>query len=170
MDRVQLLKMLFAAFPNTGPTEATFLAYTAVLKDIPLPELEAVIIEVISQPGSFPPSAGDLRERWLSAKGKLPSTSAAEEGWEAVMKAIRYPGRYGSPKFDDPITERVVKAFGWLNFCDMPVDQHMAYRAQFVKFYNAYAHNDNESARMTPGFALMANRAVPPLLERDDDA
>lgn len=139
--------MLFEAYPNFHPTEGTFMAYELVSNEVPVDELKVVVVQVLSQPGSFPPSAGDLLDLWRRARGQLPPQDGAERALEAIRAAIWAVGYVGTPTFDDALVERTVKAYGWLNICTSEEPEIVF--AQLKKMYEGFARGAAESARLT---------------------
>lgn len=147
MDKINMLQVLFGAYPNTQPNEMTYAAYLEVFKDVPKEELWPLVLQNISNPGAFPPSAGDLLELWRQAKGQLPPQDGAEQAMEAIGRAVWRVGYVGSPTFDDPITERVVRAYGWLKICQSENPETVY--AQLRKMYEGFARGAASQARLT---------------------
>lgn len=167
MDRLDIIKKLFAAYPNSKPEEATHAVYLEVLHDIPLEELAVIVRQIVSTPGAFPPSAGDTRDLWLRSKGLLPDVDAAERAWASATAAMRGVGSYGVPRFKDPLVAEVVKTMGWQTLCAS--DNPEADRAHFMRIYNAYAKRKTEQARMTTSYKQLVDSNRNALLERKDD-
>lgn len=149
MDRVSILQELFAAFPNITATAATFAVYTKVLASIPLVELEVVVSQILSEPLKFPPTPGEILEKYRLMRG-IGETGNAAQGWLSVQRGMA--GTYAPevPKFKDPIVAKVVEAMGMhnLRMSEQPrIDQ-----AQFFKLYEAFANAETESKRLTAEF------------------
>lgn len=149
MDSLGIVQKLFAAYPNTAPTKGTFAVYLEVLQEVPIDELNAVVMQCVREGGGFPPSAGQVYERWRNMRSPV-KPDLAQQGWESVTKAIAGVGMWGTPAFKDPIVKRVVDAFGWLNLCMS--DNQMADRAQFVKFYESFARQVAEEERLSADY------------------
>lgn len=155
MDRLGIIQKLFAAYPNTTAGMATFAVYLEVMEDAPTDELHAVVMQCIRESNGFPPSAGDLLERWRKMRSGV-TPDKAQEGWASVQKAILGVGMWGTPSFKDPIVKRVVDAFGWLNLCMS--ENQMADRAQFVKFYEAFARQQVDEQRLSTEYRQMRDQ------------
>lgn len=155
MDSLSIIQKLFAAYPNTAPSKGTFAAYLEALQDVPLVELNVVVMQCVRESGGFPPSAGQVYERWRNMHSPV-SVDLAEKGWESVTKAIAGVGMWGTPKFKDPIVKRVVDSFGWLNLCMS--ENQMADRAQFVKFYQSFARQAADEERLSKEFKQLRDQ------------
>src|SRR6478609_5003723 len=144
MDKLALVKALFAAYPMAKPAEETYQIYLLVLKDIPLEELQAVVLQHVSTPGAFPPSAGDLRELWRKSKGMLEPIDGAQACIESIRRAVREVGYLEVPKFKDPLTRRVVETWGWRKICEIQVDDEGTAYAQMRQMYLSLANRAQE--------------------------
>lgn len=150
-----MIEKLFSAYPNSTPTAKTYATYLEILEEVPNHELHAVVMQCIREGGSFPPSAGQVFERWRTMHSGV-TPDLAVEGWLSVQKAMRDPATYSpdpegpSPKFRDPLVQKAVAALGWhnLRMSENPV----ADRAQFVKFYEAFARNAASEERLSPEY------------------
>lgn len=142
-----MLQVLFGAYPNTQPNEMTYAAYLEVFKDVPKEELWPLITQDMTSPGAFPPSAGDLKELWRKAKGLLPPDDGAMRCIESIKAAIKGTGSWGTPKFKDAVTQRVVKAYGWKEICENGNPD--ALFAHLKQMYTAFAAHKADEARMT---------------------
>lgn len=154
MDRLELVEKLFAAYPNTTPSEVTFGVYVEILADIPLDDLNTVILQCIREGGAFPPSAGQLRERWRTLT--QPAQLAITDAWAMVMAEMRRVGSWGTPAFADPLVDRVVRAMGWLTLCQS--EDGMADRAHFLKLYGDLLARGEQASRLTPEARQLAER------------
>lgn len=143
-----MLQIMFATInTNTQPVDETYFGYLTVLKDVPEAELWAVITQVMSNPGSFPPSAGDLLELWRKAMGMIPPDDGAMACVASIRKAVWQVGYIGTPTFTDPITAKVVSSYGWREICLN--DNPDALFAHLRDMYKAYATRAATSARTT---------------------
>ena len=68
-----------------------------------------------------------------------------------VIDNIRLVGRYSQPRFEDPVTARVVGRMGWNNLCSMPEDQQKWFVRDFMEAYKA------ESRRQDTGLTEVAS-------------
>lgn len=154
MDRLAVIEKLFAAYPNTTANKATFAVYLEVLEEIPLAELNTVVMQCIREGGSFPPSAGQVMQRWIAANS--PPALGAEQGWLSVQMAMRDPCNYVPepspfvPKFKDPIVGKVVAAMGWYNL--RMSEQPRVDQAQFIKMYDAFAAREVSERQLSNDF------------------
>jgi hypothetical protein len=140
-----VLKKLFAMYPNANSTPAMVLGYMERLSSIPVHELEIIVNQCIDE-SEFLPTVAKIKE--MHRKMLSPVTpDMAQQGWESVQKAILGVGMWGVPSFKDPIVKRVVDSFGWMNLCLS--ENAMADRAQFVKFYEAFARQSADEQRLS---------------------
>lgn len=152
MDRLQIIQKLFAAYPSTTASPATYAVYTELLGDIPGDELNAVVNQCLMDGGNFPPTIASLRERWRNMHSPT-SPDKAADGWLAVQRAMRDPASYSPtpegppPKFSDPLVQKAVEALGWHNL--RLSENVMADRAQFVRFYQMFAGNEAGEQRLS---------------------
>ena len=125
-DTVKLLGVLTATFPNHLSADGVK-AYAHMLSDIPIPALQVAIEECVKSCRFFP-SVAEIRER------ATPADLSAADAWEKVIQQIRLLGFYGSPKFDDPVIDRVVFSMDWQAICSS--ENPGVDRAQFMKMYD----------------------------------
>lgn len=155
MDRLTAIQKLFAAYPNTTASTATFAVYLEVFDGVSVEELHATVMQCIREGGSFPPSAGQVFERWRNMHSPV-SPDLAAQGWLSVQRAMRDPATYSptpegpSPKFCDPLVAKAVEALGWHNL--RLSENPMADRAQFLKFYQMFANSEVGEQRLSPEF------------------
>lgn len=140
MDKLEIVQKLFAAYPNTTASAATFAVYLEVLAELTPEQLNTVVMQCIREGGSFPPSAGQVMQKWHAATAQ--PTEGAERGWLSVQMAMRDPHNYVPepspfvPNFRDPLVGKVVAAMGWYNL--RMSEQPRVDQAQFVRMYNAF--------------------------------
>lgn len=152
MDKLSVIQKLFAAYPNTTAGTATYAVYLEVLAEIPGEELNVVVMQCIREAGSFPPSAGQVFERWRNMHSPV-SPDLAAQGWLSVQRALRDPATYSPtpegpmPKFRDPIVAKAVEALGWHNL--RLSENQVADRAQFVRFYEMFARSESAEQRLS---------------------
>lgn len=152
MDKLDLIQMLFGAFPNATATATNFTAYLETLDEVPPDELRVVIKQCMRDGGSFVPSAGQVLEKWRNMHS-LVSPDLAAQGWLSVQKAMRDPATYSPtpegpmPKFRDPIVAKAVEALGWHNL--RLSENQVADRAQFVRFYEMFARSESAEQRLS---------------------
>lgn len=131
--------VLQLAYRNDMPEERLRF-YVEMLKDIPPAALSAGVKYCINH-CDFLPTISEIRRASGKvaklAMGTKPIDSAT--AWGKVQKAIATVGYTGVPAFDDPVTQRVVKRFGWKEICQTPTDDTAILRAQFRKAYESEA-------------------------------
>jgi hypothetical protein len=145
METDAILKQLFSAYPNTQVSAQTALVYVRLLQDIPDDELQTIVDQAIATQ-KFLPTVAELRDmrHGLQNFGQL----SYVEAWDTVLMEIRRIGSYGSPKFEDPLTARVVKSMGWRELCmseNPGID-----RAQFRDMYNALLSRQDRDQKLLP--------------------
>lgn len=162
MDKLGVIEKLFAAYPNTTASKATLAVYLEVFEHVPVEELHAVVMQCVREGGSFPPSAGQVFERWRNMHSPV-SPDLAAQGWVSVQRALRDPKTYSPtpegpmPKFKDPLVAKAVEALGWHNL--RLSENQMADRAQFLKFYQMFANSEAGEQRLSPEFRQLRDTA-----------
>lgn len=153
LNHAGILAQLFSAFPNTQATEETVAVYHRLLKDIPATELQTVVDQVMAE-SKFLPTIAELREmhRKLDNVGRLTWADA----WELVQKEVRRIGSYQAPKFNDPITTRVVATIGWRNICAS--EQPDTVRAHFRQMYEALSTREEGLEKLLPQSRALAEK------------
>jgi len=141
-----VIEKLFAAYPNTTAPKATLAVYLEVLADIPIAELHTAVMQCVHEGHAFPPSAGQVFERWRTLT--TPAELGVSDAWGQVQSEIRRVGSWGKPEFDDPIVARVVATMGWLELCQS--ETGMADRAHFMKLYGDLLARGQLVSRLTP--------------------
>lgn len=162
MDRLELIQMLFGAFPTANATASTFTAYLDTLEEIPLDELRVIVRQCMREGGAFPPSAGQVMQRWLAAYA--PPALGAEQAWLSVQMAMRDPRNYVPepspfvPKFKDPVVGKVVAAMGWYNL--RMSEQPRVDQAQFIRMYDAFVDSAASEQKLSTEYVQLreANR------------
>ncbi len=151
------LMVLYAAFPNTEWSEATQAVYAKYLADIPVDDLRTVIAQAIAT-CKFPPSIAEIRDTWHNLQHADRLTWA--EAWDAVQREIRRIGSYSTPRFDDPITAKVVEAMGWKTMCAALTENVATDRAQFRQMYEGYASRQEVAQKLLPQARELAERSA----------
>lgn len=99
------------------PDADAFNIWFSLLGDLDYPVLNAAIQKYMLT-NKFPPTIADLRElATIIRMGDLPEWG---EGWEKVLKAIRFYGYMRETEAlqtMDEITQTCVKRLGWRNLC-----------------------------------------------------
>ena len=73
-----------------------------------------------------------------------------------MQREIRRVGSYGLPRFDDPLTDRAVKAMDWKALCAS--ENPATDRAQFRDMYNALAGREETARKLLPQARELAGR------------
>lgn len=167
MDKLAMIQFLFAAWPNTSATPATVAVWLEMLADIPDNELLIVVHQAIAEGGAFPPSIGQLRDRWRQAKSPV-SPDAAAAGLQSLRKAINGVGAWGYPKFRDPIVGKVVEAMGWDMICAS--ENWSTDRAHFLRLYESFARQDGNEQRLTTEYKALRDESRQKQLESKDES
>jgi hypothetical protein len=165
--------VLLRAYPyfekerNKRDLAETFEVYASVLSDIPAELLRAAALQHIAS-SKFFPAVSELRDVALSLSRTAERT--AMEAWGEVMhwmsrgdlKMLPGGNGYESPRFSDPLTQRVVNAMGWNQLCQS--ENLMADRAHFLKAYDAYKARERQDAQLLPQVRSLTEvlRARPP--------
>lgn len=140
-----ILKQLFAAYPNAQVAPETVAVYLRLLADIAPEDLQVVVDQAIAT-CKFLPTVAELRDMQhaLRSAGSL----TWGEAWERVQLAMREVGSYGTPRFRDELTQRVVTSIGWRNLCAS--ENPVADRAQFRDMYTALAQRQTDNHKLLP--------------------
>jgi len=146
---------LASCYPNTEIKDETVVMYVRLLKDIPPEELQIVADQVLAS-SKFFPTIAEIRDAWHALNHADQLTWA--DGWNAVQKEIRRIGSYGIPKFDDPITAKVVETMGWKTMCAALIENIATDRAQFRQMYEGYASRQERNEKLLPEARQLAER------------
>ena len=117
------------------------------LKDIPY-SVAYKVLNVWVATQKWSPSIADLREKALELTDDSVKANWAD-GWEQVLKAIKYYGRYREEEAlasMDDITRGVTKRLGFLNLCDS--ENIIADRANFRNIYEQVAERAKKEAQL----------------------
>lgn len=154
----QILKALRGAYPEKTIPDQTVEVYMRCLADLPLPALEAAVLNHIASSKWFPTIA-ELREKALAL---LPGQRmpTATEAWAEVMRAFEMVGYYGTPEWSHEAIARTVAAMGWQNLCLS--ENGMADRAHFLRLYEVYCKRLREDQLMLPEARRLAAQLEEP--------
>jgi len=146
---VKIIIGMAAAYPNFQIRKDTITVYVEMLKDIPPEELDRAAKLVLVR-SKFFPTIAEIREAVaeLRTEGQRAGILSAVDAWNSVLEQVRFVGSYGSPKFADPITARIVAGMGWNNICMS--ENQMADRAHFLKMYNDLSGVVTDQMRRPP--------------------
>lgn len=143
---------LCSAYPCFGKGNSpeqlaqTLKVYERLLGDVPGEALEAAVLQYIAEEKFFP-TVAELRTKAVSLFG--PRFPSAMEAWGEVRQALSRYGRYQAPKFENPITAKVVQSMGWLSLCDS--ENEASDRARFIQAYEVLCQREREDALLLPG-------------------
>jgi len=155
MDTLSVLAQLFACYPNTEVGKETTAMYVRLLSDIPPDELQTVVDQAVAT-CRFLPTIAELRDMRHSLQHANRLTWA--DAWDSVQREIKRVGSYSTPHFDDPLTERAVKAMGWKALCAS--ENPATDRAQFRDMYNALAGREETMQKLLPQAREYAERSA----------
>ncbi len=144
---IEVVAILVASFPDAKWGEPTCRAYEAALADLDY-ELAASAAKRIVATSKFRPSIAEVRE--AAAVSAVGERRTGADAWGDVVKAIRYVGSYGAPKFEDPLTARAVEALGWRNLC-LGDSSEASDRARFCEVYDAISGSERRAIVTEPG-------------------
>lgn len=153
----------------------TYVAYHAILHDIPGDMLRASALHLGGESKWFP-TAAELRHAVFALQERAQGIPTAQDAWAEVKRAFRRGfSIYRAPALEDwshPLIAKALDAIGgWRTLCQS--DNDAADRARFLQAYDVYVRREQEHMRMLPEVrqvvARLADkmRALP---ERADDA
>ena len=136
IEIAQIVAVIAAAYPNFKVSPQTIDVYYQTLQDISADELQAAVMQSISEAGrQFAPSVGEIRGAVLDIRKRVVNVPSSFQAWQEVQKQIRdNGGDFGRPVWSNPIVEATVNALGWRNL-RMSEDQ-TADRARFLQAYD----------------------------------
>lgn len=165
-DFFQGMKILERACPTFKPVAkkgnepGTYDVFYELLKDLEPDVFRASILKVASDEEFV--SIRAIRESANSITA--PALKSGVEAWGEVLDEVRGIGSYGYPRFDDPVTQRIVDGIGWRNICLS--EEPMVERAHFIKAYEQAARREHDEARQTPYVKEIQAARRPQLGER----
>jgi len=146
---VDVINVMLAGFPSQADKfgKHNMEVYVRLLKDIPVGELEAVVVQLMADGGDFIPSISAIRNKWRELSHDI-SQPTAPEAWETVMKEVRRIGSYGTPNFDCEPVAATVRQMGWRDICLS--EKPDVVRAQFERMYNQNVSRSDQRAKLLP--------------------
>lgn len=124
-----------------------------LLRDLDGDILKAAALQHVSESKWFP-SIAELRD--AAAQLMTPDRMTPVEAWGEVVRAFSYPGRYGNPQFNDPITAEVINDLGWIKLCDSEMQE--TDRARFIQGYMDRLKRERRLTTELPQVAEVRNR------------
>lgn len=156
-EAIEIVTLLASAFPDAKWNDATCRAYEKFIEDLDFGLAQDAVRRLVST-GKFRPSIAEFRA--AAADSALGEKRSGADAWGDVVKAIRYVGSYGAPKFEDPFTARAVEALGWRNLC-LGDSSEASDRARFCEVYDAIAGSERRAVVSEPGRINDAARGLP---------
>ena len=131
----QILNWVFSYYEKEL-TDLTYEMYWNGLKEYSIDEVQAGFNAHLQHPeeGKWWPKVSDIIK---NCKGG--TQDSAMQAWHEVETAIRKVGGYQDVVFHDPLIHQIIhKMGGWIDFCDIPDEKSLMFRAiEFKKNYRA---------------------------------
>ena len=142
---------LSAAFPNWTVTAETMEVWQMMLQDLDGETVVRAAQEWVLTEEKYPTIAGIRRKSAEISNALCPSAS------DAYAEVIDVCERYGiynenRPRWSHEVIRKTVKTLGYFHICQ--TDNSMAVRAQFIKMYNEFAADYNNSIITSKQFEL----------------
>ena len=138
-SRKEIFNLLFASYKsgNEVSTE-TIKAYTALLSDIPTPQLKASVVKCTTT-CKYLPSIAEIREAAMEISAEVTDSrlKTFAEAWGEIEKNVKTVGYYGKPQWSAPEIEEAVKIIGWIELCTVEQAALNTMRAQFKGIYTS---------------------------------
>ncbi len=94
----------------------------------------------------FFPTVAKVREKVTQIE--TPQWDTAADAWSDVMSAMKAVGYYGQPKFENPLTARLVFSMDWQTLCSS--ENVVADRAHFMKMYEQLVEREKAETKLLP--------------------
>lgn len=146
-ESAEAITLILSAYPtqrqrmSQDDVRGMYAAYAAGLSDLPFDAARAGITKLVKT-SKWMPTIAEIRAATVTARDGRAREGA--EGWQDILQAV---GRYGGNRtpgvdfeFSDPITARVVRAFGWREICQS--ENQIADRARVIELYEQLAEHD----------------------------
>jgi hypothetical protein len=137
-------------------TEARAEIYYRVLSDLSDEEFARACRVVLStKKMSVLPLPAEILE---AARGD--SEAVALMAFQKVVDAVAHHGAYASVVFDDPVIHKVLATMGgWEEFCNIPADEMVFRRKDFLRSYVAFLRSDTTMENIPTCFLGLVDRA-----------
>ena len=156
----QTVALLAAAYPYAKVSVDTSQVYENMLGDLDFDVTKQAVARLVTT-SKFMPTIAEIREASTALRLGPPRTGG--EAWADACAAVRKVGRYGTPKWQDPILAETMRLWGaWRDFCNSPEDDPGG-RARFIEMYDQLAAR--KRADVVSGIALPAPGAPLRLVE-----
>lgn len=148
-DREDFHKALLAlgVVFRTKLDAAAFQGYWWALSEISLDDIVKAC-GAAAKTSKFMPSPAELRE----LSGGTTASRRNLDAWEAVRKAVRQHGYYGSVDFDDPAINATIRSFGgWIRISEMETEEFEKwFRRDFERVYAVYCAHPPTAGQGAP--------------------
>lgn len=135
-EAAKLVMMLLAAYPHGKTNEGTSGVYEQMLLDLDFESASKAITRLIGT-SKWLPTVAEIRS--TATDLRLGPARGGGEAWADAIEAVRSVGRYGVPKWRDPVLGEAMRLWGsWRDFCDSPSDDPGG-RARFIELYEQLA-------------------------------
>ena len=135
-EAAKIVALLMACYPKAKVGDNTPMTYETMLADLDAEETMRAVRRIIATEDS-PYALPTIAKIRMAVTGACVEGKSGELAWGDVLKAVSRTGIYGSPQFDDPLTEIAVSQVGWRDICNSDTRSLGFLRAAFVKSYNA---------------------------------
>ena len=155
-DFAAIIAMLAALYPRFKLEAETVRAYHAILSDLPIELLKAAALQIGSEPGTWFPSAGDIRRVAFDLMEREEGILTAGEAWAEARRVTSehyYPG-IKAPQpghYSDSLVMETLKAVGGPAVFFLPLTTEHTTRARFMDTYKALLKRRQLMTRALPG-------------------
>ena len=148
----QVVAVVRSAYPAGRFPADSVATYERMLIDLPYAPTRDAVSEIIrARTNSFVPSIGEIRHAVAEiVNGPL---RKGEEAWGDVTMKIRRVGRYGTPKFKDPVVTECVRIMNLEELCDSTNDA--SDRARFCALYESLRDRERTGQVSAPELRLL---------------
>lgn len=165
-DVIFVFGKISANWPWANMTKETLAVWVEILADTDTSAMQAAMTAILSESGTWPPTAGTIRTRALDL------AAGPESDWEDAWNAIwQHAKECRAPEFACPhdLTEllgddayqALLAVGGWYNLMRTDVSTHHAIRAQFRDIYRTRAARRRDAARQPASVTALLEAARP---------
>ncbi|HEY4657958.1 MAG TPA: replicative helicase loader/inhibitor, partial [Gemmatimonadaceae bacterium] len=113
-EAAEIVMMLIAAYPNARLTPSTSQVYESALADLDCATVRKAVTRLLAT-SKWLPTIAEIRAGTTDLE--LGPARDGGQAWQDAMAAVRRVGRYGVPKFLDPLVSEALRLWGsWLDF------------------------------------------------------
>ena len=168
-DFGQVMVFLREAYPRQEITDMTVEVYYQVLRDLPLDQLKAAVLDLISSDTPWMPAAGQVRARAFDLALQEAGLLTAGEAWAEVKRVVRKHyvraappvigwNEDGSPQFQEwgaylfssPLVYNALESVGGPDVFQLPIEVEHTTRARFQDAYKILVSRERDQARRLP--------------------